>query len=353
MWRLHRYYLRELAINAAITFTVLFAVVLVSLIYRGIQRSQGGSPLDAARITLYFALDSLAHLLTISFLIATVLTYTRAAQDRELIAIRAAGLAPRVPMMPALLMGLFLSVGASFANHVLIPEVHFRKYRVVGEVLRSAIINLGLAGDRIQLLDSGYVMTYTDREGDEVFRGCTVYTPKPLTKGASTIMFVDKVSLLIDENLNTLQVRFEGTRDPINNRDFGAVIPTVPLDEIGSRSTRLDGDADIRSDQLLAEVMRGVHRNPTEATYTLLRRCVYALMPALLAPLGYCIAELARMRGRVIALVLALVPLATFYLGDVFGARLMVTTDNPLSAWLPVLLLAAFGGPLMWRQLRR
>ena len=239
MWRLHRYYLRELAINAAITFTVLFAVVLVSLIYRGLQRSQGGGALDAAWITLYFTLDSLAHLLTISFLLATVLTYTRAAQDRELIAIRAAGLAPRVPMMPALLMGLFLSVGASFANHVLIPEVHFRKYRVVGEVLRSAVINLGLAGDRIQLLDSGYVMTYTSREGDEVFRGCTIYTPKPLKAGASTILFVDSVTMRIDEDRNSLQVGFHGMRDPIVQDDLGDLETAVALDEIGSRSTRM------------------------------------------------------------------------------------------------------------------
>ena len=42
MWRLHRYYLKELAVNAAITFIVLFGVVLISLVYRGIQRSQGG-----------------------------------------------------------------------------------------------------------------------------------------------------------------------------------------------------------------------------------------------------------------------------------------------------------------------
>ena len=103
MWKLHRYYLKEVLVNAAITFLVLFAVVLVSLVYQGIQRSQGGGPLDALLITVFFALDSFQHLLTISFLLATVLTFTRAAMDRELIAIRAAGISPRVPMTAALL----------------------------------------------------------------------------------------------------------------------------------------------------------------------------------------------------------------------------------------------------------
>ena len=33
----------------AITFIVLFGVVLISLVYRGIQRSQGGELVDAAK----------------------------------------------------------------------------------------------------------------------------------------------------------------------------------------------------------------------------------------------------------------------------------------------------------------
>jgi hypothetical protein len=36
-------------------------------------------------------------------------------------------------------------------------------------------------------------------------------------------------------------------------------------------------------------------------------------MPTLLAPIGYCLAELARERGRVFALLLALLPLVLFY----------------------------------------
>ena len=76
-------------------------------------------------------------------------------------------------------------------------------------------------------------------------------------------------------------------------------------------------------------------------------------MPALLAPIGFCIAELARFRGRVVALMLALVPLAMFYLGEVLGARLLISTKNPWCGWMPVVLLTAIGAPLVWRQLRR
>mgnify|MGYP000984662797 CR=1 FL=1 len=82
-------------------------------------------------------------------------------------------------------------------------------------------------------------------------------------------------------------------------------------------------------------------------------RCCFAFMPLLLAPIGYCLAELARDRGRVTALLLALVPLSLFYLGEVLGARFLLTTDAPVCALMPAGLLLLFGAPLCWRQLRR
>lgn len=359
MWRLHRYYLKELAVNATITFTVMFAVVLISLVYRGIQRSQGGGLLDAALITLFFALDALPHLLTIAFLIATVMTFTRAAQDRELIAIRAAGISPRVPMLSAVLVGIFLSVVASFANHYLIPEVHFRKYRVIAGVVRSAFMNLNLGGDRIKVLDTGYIVTFRERDAEEpnVLLDCTIYSPRPIDRDLqSPIVYVDRVYVPpLDESVvnSDLSIVMEGVRDPVGGLSLATLTFVVPIDQLGSSGGRAEKDDDVRSDQLLAEVMRGVHREPEKASYTLFRRCCFALMPALLAPIGFCIAEMARFRGRVVALVMALVPLAMFYLGEVLGARLLISTKNPWCGWMPVVLLTAIGAPLVWRQLRK
>jgi ABC-type glycerol-3-phosphate transport system permease component len=76
-------------------------------------------------------------------------------------------------------------------------------------------------------------------------------------------------------------------------------------------------------------------------------------MPALLAPIGYCIAELMRGRGRVLAIVVALLPLAVFYIGEVVGMRMLHATGNPWTAWMPIVMLVLLGGPLCWRQLRR
>lgn len=360
MWKLHRYYLKELGINFGITFLVLFAVVLVSLVTRGIQRSEGGGLLDALLITVLFALDAFPHLLSITFLVATVLTFTRASQDRELLAIRAAGIGPHVPMMPALLIGLTLSVIGSFANHYVIPDVHYHKYRVIADVVRNVFTNLKLGSDRIPILDTGYVLTFRERDGRD-YVDCTLYCPGDgrIERINSPIVRVDRVSIPpIGEDSETIDIILSGIRDPIpetiGQAEFrGEVTFRLGLHDIADRGRRADRNEDLRSDQLLGEVMRGVNPVPNEAIYALFRRCCFSLMPALLAPIGYCIAELMRARGRVLALTVALLPIAVFYLGEVFGARLLRATANPWSAWLPLVLLVVLGGPLCWRQLRR
>ena len=89
MWKIHRYYLKEIAVNALLTFTVLFGIALISLIYKGIRLVSGGDLIDAAITTLLLAADILPHLLTFSVMFATVLTFARASQEREITALRA------------------------------------------------------------------------------------------------------------------------------------------------------------------------------------------------------------------------------------------------------------------------
>lgn len=353
MWKLQRYYLKEVLVSACITLLVLFAVILVSLVYRGIQRSQGGDAIDALKITLFWALDSFPHLLPIAFLLATVMTFTRAAQDRELTAIRAAGVSPLVPMSAALLVGVGLAAVGSVAMHYVLPEVHFRKYRVIAGVMRNVFMSMQLGTDRI-VLPGGYVMTY--REHDEGgFRDCTIYCKKPIAGFMSPILFVDTVQdPTFDEDDAEVVIALEGIRDPIGTSGTrGRMAIAIPYPAIAGRESRDERDDDLRSDQLLSEVLRGVHPQPNGARYTLFRRSCFALLPLLLAPIGYCIAEFARDRGRVFALVLALVPLSLFFLGDVLGARLLLSTHSPWCGWLPAALLAFVGTPFCWRQLRR
>ncbi|MHC5063866.1 MAG: LptF/LptG family permease, partial [Planctomycetota bacterium] len=94
MWKLHRYYLKEVTISSILTFSVLFGVVLISVVYRGIDRAQGFGIWAIAKTTMFMAADTIPHLLSISLLFATVLCFARASQDKEITAIRSAGISP-------------------------------------------------------------------------------------------------------------------------------------------------------------------------------------------------------------------------------------------------------------------
>jgi lipopolysaccharide export LptBFGC system permease protein LptF len=367
MWRLHRYYLRELLINAGITLLVLFAIVVISMVARGIQRAQGGELLDAVVITIFFSLDALPHLLPISFLVATVLTFARSKQDREITAIRSAGISPRVPMMAAVLVGIFLSIAGSLCMHYVLPEVHFRKYRVIAEAVRNAIMSTGLAGsaDRISIPGTGVTLTYGARQGrgaeEVVLSDCWLYLSDDRQRDlvgsvgfVSTIVHVDRVTIPPPDDQSTaLVIELDSPRDPVT----GYVAPSsrfdFPLHGLSEGRRRDERDEDIVSHQLLSEVLRGLHDRPDGAKYTLARRTCFAVLPLLLGPIGFCIALLGRDRGRSLPLLLSLVPLLVFYLGDVLGAKFVRTSGAYEFAWLPIVLLLGLGAPFCWRELRQ
>jgi hypothetical protein len=198
------------------------------------------------------------------------------------------------------------------------------------------------------------VLTFREHDGSE-YRDCTIYCPPDrLPKDLkSPILRVERVSMPPpDKHSEDLVVLLQGVSEPVFGMRGGDVPIRIPIRDLAG-GRRDERDDDLRSDQLLSEVMRDVHARPTGAKYTLFRRCCFSLLPALLGPIGFCIAEFARRRGRVMAVTLALVPLGMFYLGEVLGARLLIATDNPWCAWFPAVLLLAVGTPVVWRQMRR
>lgn len=365
MWRLHRYYLRELAINAGITFIVLFAIVVVALVGRGIQRSAGGGLLDAAVITLFWALDAFPHLLPISFLLATVMTFARANQDREIVAMRSSGISPVLPMSAAVLLGLMLAILGSVAMHYVLPEVHFRKYRVIAEAVRNVVVNMGLGsgGDRIPIPGTDVLMTFATRTGkagtgeDIVLSDAWVYWPNGRMldqRIVSPIFHVERVVIpMPDKESAALRIILHHIRDPMGSLEIDQITPSFPARAFSEQSRRDERDDDMVSSQLLAEVTRGVHQAPVSAIYTIYRRTCFSLLPLLFAPIGFCIALFTRDRGRAMALMFSMVPLLVFYAGDIFGARFVRVTDCALFGWLPAALLVVMGLPFCWRELRR
>jgi len=356
MGKLHRYYLKEVATNAALTFVVVFGIVLVSLVYRGIQKSQGADLVAAALITLLWAIDTIPHLLLIALLFGIVLTFARAAADREIVAIAGAGIPNTVPMTSAVLFGILFTVVGNITLHYVIPYAHFHKFRVVADVTRQLLLNLGATGDQIQFQGKG-VMIWDKRTAEDHFQDVVIYSHKGWEGAgalrAGTVLTAREAWLETDYANDSLRLRFADPYIPSSVSWVEGMSLEFRLREVSEKGRRDEGDKDMASDHVLAEVERGVHENPVGARFTIERRAGFAIMPLLLAPLGFCIGVLARNQGRVTALCFAMIPLFVYYLCDFLSVQFVRYLDTPLWGWFPALVITLLGAPLCFRVATR
>lgn len=358
MGKLHRYYLKEVATNAILTFVVVFGIVLVSLVYRGIQKSQGADLVAAALITLLWAIDTIPHLLMIALLFGIVLTFARAAADREIVAIAGAGIPNTVPMTAAVLLGIVFTIGANVTLHYVIPYSHFHKFRVIADVARQLLLNLGTTGDQIQFQERG-IMIWNTRTADDHFQDVVIYSHKgwkgadKMTLNPGNVLTAREAWLETDYVNDSLRLHLSNVFDPDSLSHFANPWFEFKLRDVAEKGRRDEGDKDMASDHVLAEVERGVHENPEGARFTVERRAGFAIMPLLLAPIGFCIGVLARNQGRVTALCFAMVPLFVYYLFDFLSVQLVRTFATPLWGWLPAAVTVVLGSPFCWRVARR
>jgi lipopolysaccharide export system permease protein len=381
MWKFHRYYLKEIGVNGLLTFVVLFGIALLSLLFKGLKLIEGGDLLDAVLTTILLTADIFPHLLTFSLMFGIVLTFARASQEREITAIRALGISPRVPMVAALLMGLLCSLVDSWALHYEIPWAHYHKYRVVADLYRGQIQKFLKSQDRIVLEKDG-VMTWLKRtrvapdtsagnstlgsegagEAKFLYHDVSIYAGSNSDlagrvggrKSGSRVMLItaEEASFETDEATQNVTVHLVNVYTPAQPFQIGELSITVNLVEMLRGKGRIPGNKDLRSDSLLAEVYRNVHPDPQAARYMVHRRASFALLPFLLAPIGFCIGVLARDRGRVMALSFCMIPLSVVYLADFLSETVMRHTQLPLVGWLPAAVILLLGVPFCWRLLR-
>jgi lipopolysaccharide export LptBFGC system permease protein LptF len=358
MWKIHRYYLRELSVSVVLVFLVLFGTALLMSVPQAIGRAQGGNLLAAAMITVLYAVDAIPHLLAMAILFATVLTFARASQNREITALRAAGVSPRVPMVAALLVGLSASLLVGYATHYLIPWAHFHKYRVIGDAIRSFYLQTEMSGDRMAF--GGFLMTWKSRDENGRFRDVVVKIGsgsgdgEPAVRSAGPgrgVFYADEAWLKLGDLGESIGLQFENMRS-LRMGNVGRFTIWVDLRALTAEVRRDESDKDLASDQLLSEVMRGVHENPDGARFTVHRRSSFALMSFLFAPIGFCIGVLARDRGRMTALLFGMVPLVLFYGCVMIAPELVRFVDWPPIGLLPVFVLGLTGIPFCWRLLK-
>ncbi len=344
MWKLHRYYFWEVLVSATLSFVVLFSVVMVSLVYRGIDKAEGGSIIDALVITVLWTVDALPHVLAIALLFGTIATFARAAADREITAMLAVGVNLRVPMASAMLVGLSLASIGGLGQHYLLPWAHYYKFRVVAELTREFLMHTRPASDQIVIND--LAMTWQREEGGRFYQ-VVLFT-------GDDVFLADSAWFENDDEVISLEM--QGVKSALSGIAIEAPTLRRDLRDMVPSGPRADDDRDVASDRLLAEIYRGAHQNPNGARYTVHRRSCFALLPCLLVPIGLCIGVLARERGRATAMALGLIPVLCFYVADFLGMEVARNWNHSaisaLAGYLPVLVLALGGIPFCWRTLR-
>jgi len=363
MWKIHRYYLREILVNLAMVLGVLFGIVMLAMVPRGLEKAEGFGLLDAVLITTFWALDALPHLLPITLVFAIVLTYARASQEREITAIRAAGVSPRVASVPAMLVGVIIGLLGSMLMHYLVPQTHYAKNRVVADSIRSVMTGTGMLKDVVHF--KGMSMTWEHRNAlghwidveivvdpnDDA--DLEAYAAGEGSLEPLQVVLAKEAALELSENGQDLALALTDALSVGDPSVFlGSPRIAVNLRSVTGNMMLNENDDDIATDQLLSEVLRGVHPNPRAARFMANRRNSFALLPTLLAPIAFCIGVLARDRGRVFALVLGTIPVLIAYASDVLAQNLVRDIDLPALAWLPVFVLVALGVPFCWRLLR-
>ncbi len=356
MWKIHRYYLKETLLGAVLVFTILFGIVMISTVPRGLDKATGFGLLDALKITFLWTIDTIPHLLPVSPLFAIVLTYARASQEREITAIRAAGISPRVAMVPAVLVGLLFSLLTSVTLNYIVPWAHYEKFRVVPETVKTALIHTGMLEDKLEF--SGVMMTWAKLNSEGRWEDVEiVFDRSRLEQGALAgegLVTAEEAWLETSKDRNELSLVLKGARSWGGENKVAIGEPRIAVDlrSIARRWGRPEDEKDLSTDQLLSEVYRGVRTDALRAHYIAHRRSCLATLPSLFAPIGFVIGILSRARGRMTALVFALVPVLLAYACDVVAENLLRPTGIAWIGWLPAAMLTALGLPFCWQYWR-
>jgi lipopolysaccharide export LptBFGC system permease protein LptF len=129
---IHRYLLRELAINAVVSLVVVFAIFFLAAL--SIQAGRSSSEnLPMLAILKYVALLLLySAYLTIPVCVVTtcIFTYGRAAQDGEITAAQTSGIRINGILLPAVFLGACATLLLAVLQNRVMPEAHFQSRQV-------------------------------------------------------------------------------------------------------------------------------------------------------------------------------------------------------------------------------
>jgi lipopolysaccharide export LptBFGC system permease protein LptF len=120
--RVQRYILAELVVTLALTLLVVTSVLFAALCLQTMGRMEGLDLAFLVKLLPPLMPLAIAFSMPFAYLLAVALVYGRLVSDRELIALRIAGVHPRVAAAPALALGAVLSLASLLFTGWVLPD---------------------------------------------------------------------------------------------------------------------------------------------------------------------------------------------------------------------------------------
>lgn len=352
---LQRQLLREMLINALVTFGV---VVLIFVIGGSLTILHGTNYLTLelfGRLVLFFIGTRLSTILPMTVLIAAMFTYGRAAAENEINAMRASGIHLSYVFLPGILFGLLTSAFALHVNDEVAARMQFAWNAVSEENFASALSSLAERGDHGLDISKREKLFWESRDPETgYFRNLRIKryqdAKKDGAQGLETETFADSGFVSFDSRRKLAMLHLLGVKtlhgDKMEGTEIGELQIPVSLNQ--------DAPEKKVSCYTLTELAEGQSRRYDDApkkrslVTEFHQRIAGAFACFLFVLVAMPLAVIFKQGSRMVAFLLALlVALVVYYPTFILGEVLAKETEMPpaMAIWSgsAVLLLLGVG----------
>ena len=237
MSRISRYIFLELLKVFVVTLGALTGFVVVFFVVRE-ALNQGLGPWEVLRMIPYALPWSLQLTLPGTLLFTACMVYGRMANANELVALKALGVSPKVPLMPIVVLSTVLSLVAVWLNDSTYWGA-IGTQRVVLEAVES--VAYGMLGAEQRYSSHGFSIAVQKVEGRTLVRPIITYREN---NGSETQVTADEAELRADPASNALLITLRNMRvdlagNVLRYNDPEEQTLPIPLDA-ASRAKRLE-----------------------------------------------------------------------------------------------------------------
>lgn len=364
---LRNYILKEMLPPLVLSLIVITFAFLIGNIVKLADYviNKGVELLYVWRLFIYLIPKLLSYAIPMAVLTATLLAFGRLSSDNEITAIRAAGINLYRISMPAIILGLLLSMLSLPLNDKIVPVAHYKARMLLKEVgLRHPAAYLE-AGTFIKGFKDYILFIYDIKYGKDktVFKNVRIYQPQ---KDGPTRTIVAKRGELISlPDKNTIKLKLiDGTSEepnPMNPRHFYKVnfktyylsltLDDSTMQESGKKNKEMTFDELLENASELKK--RGI--NPTPLIRRLHKRIASSFASFAFILIGLPLAITTRRSEKSIGVGLAFGLATIYWLLLAFGQILATKNIFPiwLAMWFGNITLIAIGLTMMHFTMRK